>query len=147
MDATRPTQLSGVVLAGVEVTSVEFKMHRRPEKGAKGFLMHALTVKDVFKKGEPTLPGAFEVHGDFKVHAYVGDVPKAGETASKEDELMVCRVEVVVLYRVDEPTVSACELRKCMWYFQSQVGLVAQTYIRGVLHDTAFAALPIVGVA
>lgn len=144
MDSNRPTQLNGVVLAGIEVTAVEFKTKKRPDKAGKGFIKYSLSLRHEFKtKKEQSAPHAFVIHADAKLQAWAGEAPADGKEPADGDELMTCRVQLIVRYEIEKPEVSEVELKKHLWHFQPQVALVAREYFRGILKETPFVAIPI----
>jgi len=144
MDTNRPAQLNGIVLVGVEVTSAEFKVKRRPEKEAKGFIKYSLSLRHEFttKKEQPA-PHALVIHADAALQAWSGEAPEDGKEPADGDELMTCRVQVAVRYRMEKPEVTEADMKKHLWHFQPQVALVAREYIRCLLKETPFAAIPI----
>ena len=144
MDTSRPAQLNGIALASVEVTAAEFKTRKRPEKDGKGFIKYALGLRPDFRtKKEEGAPHAMVLHAEATLQTWSGDPPGDGKEPADGDQLMTCRVQIAVRYRIEKPEVGEAELKRHLWHFQPQVALIAREYMRGLLRDTPFASIPI----
>lgn len=143
MESGRPAQLAGINLVSVEVTGIDLKTLKRPDKDGKGYIQYSLTARQEFKsKKGAAVPHAFDLNTKAILNAYAGDPPKDKEPESG-DQLMACEVGLIARYRIEKPSASEEDLKKLAWHFQAQVSVLAREHIRCALRDTAFATIPI----
>ncbi len=143
MDHTRPAELAGVSLDSIEVTGIDLKTLKRPEKDGKGYIQYSLTARQEFKtKKGAAVPNRFDLNTKAILCAYAG-VPPEDKEPEAGDQLMACEVKFVAHYRIDKPSASEEDLKKLSWHFQAQVSVLAMEYIRNTLRNTAFATVPI----
>lgn len=141
MEASRPAELKGIVFDRTEITGTEFKTLKRPGKDAHGYVKFNLNILPEFNaKLETKLLHSFTLKTEALLQAFSGDMEK---NPPEGEELMSCKVQLILKYRIQEPHRTEEEITKYLWYFQSQAALVVRGYLHDLLKDTAFASVPI----
>ncbi|MFA5043493.1 MAG: hypothetical protein WC381_08235 [Kiritimatiellia bacterium] len=141
MEPSRPAELKGIVFEKTEITGTEFKILKKPGKDVHGYIKFNLNILPEFKaEPETKLPHSFKLKTEALLQAFSGDM---GKSPPEGEELMSCKVQLVLNYRIQEPHYTDEEIKKYLWCFQSQAAVVVRGYLRDLLRDTAFASIPI----